>query len=158
MQAAWRALTTNLDPDVLTFRTVDPDTACVAYRAGDEATWWIGMRQMLIAEHADTLDLLAATPIEWFQPGSALRINAAPTAFGPLDLEVDILADGNAMKIRINGASRNPPKRIRLHIRTKNAIDQVRSMEAGSFRIERSGRAIELPGNVETTTLVITLR
>lgn len=74
------------------------------------------VRHCLVLERADQLHLLQALPREWVQPGSLTRLNDVATEFGPVSLELKVNADASAAQLRFQGAARNPPKRILLHL------------------------------------------
>jgi hypothetical protein len=69
---------------------------------------------MLIHEKGDELHLLAAVPDWWLGAGQEIRIENAPTHFGPMSLLVRGTPSG--VEVQLTKPVRNPPKRIVLHL------------------------------------------
>jgi hypothetical protein len=65
----------------------------------------------------DTLRLLFATPKRWLEHGKTIRIERAPTAFGPLSLSVRSRLSQGEVLVELDPATRNPPQRSLLRIR-----------------------------------------
>jgi hypothetical protein len=78
------------------------------------ANYAIMLRHMLVHERSDELHLLAAVPDGWLADGKEIRIENAPTHFGPMSLRIKGTADG--VKIEFSPPKRSPPKRIVLHL------------------------------------------
>jgi hypothetical protein len=69
---------------------------------------------MLVHERGDELHLLAAVPDGWLADGQAIRVENAPTHFGPVTLCTRGTASG--VEIQFSPPKRSPPKRIVLHL------------------------------------------
>jgi hypothetical protein len=78
------------------------------------ANYALMLRHMLIHERGDELHLLAAVPDGWLADGKEIRVQRAPTHFGPIDLHVRGMAAG--VQITLTPPLRTPPKRIVLHL------------------------------------------
>ncbi len=68
------------------------------------------VRHFVAMERENTLDLLAGVPESWLTPGAHLRLDALPTLFGPLTLEMRINDVGTGGTIRVDpvGISGHP--------------------------------------------------
>ncbi len=91
------------------------------------ANYAIMLRHMLLHERADELHLLAAVPDGWLAEGQEIRVENAPTHFGPLSFRSRGTADG--VELSLTPPKRSPPKRIVLHLpesrRLKRPLDGV---------------------------------
>lgn len=72
------------------------------------------LRNMLICERGDTLDLLSVLSPAWSKPGQTLWVKNAPTEFGPMNFAATFSAQG--MELHLNGHFRTAPDQIRLHL------------------------------------------
>jgi len=72
------------------------------------------LRHMLIHERGDELHLLMAVPDWWLAEGQVIRIERAPTHFGPMSLRVAGTARG--VHVKLDPSWRRPPKQIFLHL------------------------------------------
>ncbi len=72
------------------------------------------LRHMLVHERGDELHLLAAVPDWWLGAGQTVRVENAPTHFGPISLVVRGRESG--VEVELTKPARNPPKRIVLHL------------------------------------------
>ena len=73
------------------------------------------LRHMLIHEQGDELHLLAAVPDWWLGDGQEIRVENAPTHFGPHE-PAWCAERPRASKSQLTKPVRNPPKRIVLHL------------------------------------------
>jgi len=74
----------------------------------------IMVRHMLVHEAGDELHLLSAVPDWWLEDGQEIRIERLPTHFGEINLIVQGTAKG--VEVSFSPPTRNPPKRIVLHL------------------------------------------
>jgi hypothetical protein len=74
----------------------------------------IMLRHMLIHERGDELDLLAAVPDWWLEDGKEIRIENAPTHFGPMSLIVRGTASG--VRVELTPPRRDKPGKIVLRL------------------------------------------
>jgi hypothetical protein len=72
------------------------------------------LRHILVHEQGEDLHLLPAVPDWWLGDGQVVRVENAPTHFGPLSLVVRGTASG--VEVQLTKPTRNPPKRIVLHL------------------------------------------
>ncbi len=72
------------------------------------------LRHALIHERGDELHLLAGAPDGWLENGKEIRVENAPTHFGPLSLTVRGTAKG--VRVKLDPPRRQPPQRIVLHL------------------------------------------
>jgi hypothetical protein len=72
------------------------------------------LRHLLVHEQDDELHLLPAAADWWLDAGREIRLENAPTHFGPMSLVVRGAASG--VEVDLSIPTRNPPKRIVLHL------------------------------------------
>ncbi len=72
------------------------------------------LRHMLVHEQGGVLHLLPAVPDDWLGDGREIRVERAPTHFGPLTLATRGTAAG--VEIHLDPPRRRPPQRIVLHL------------------------------------------
>jgi hypothetical protein len=83
---------------------------------------------MLIHEQGDELHLLAAVPDWWLGEGEEIRVERAPTHFGPMGLTVRGTAAG--VEIKLDRPTREPPKKIILHLpKSRPLVGQLQGVE-----------------------------
>jgi hypothetical protein len=75
------------------------------------ALFFLAMRQMIVCEDGEKLQLLCGIPPEWLQQGEGFKVAAAPTAWGALDLEAAL--GRRTFRVKIGGTAR-PPEGFRL--------------------------------------------
>ena len=99
------------------------------------------LRHMLVHEQGDELHLLAAVPDWWLGAGQEIRIENAPTHFGPMSLLVRGTPAG--VEVQLTKPVRNPPKRIVLHLPTSRPLSR-HAAGRGRRRAARSEHALGL--------------
>lgn len=108
------------------------------------------LRNMLIRESGEELHLLSAVSPAWLLPGKTVAATAAPTNFGPLSFRLES-AEGS-LSLRIDGAGRNPPQRIRVRIpwfwelADAEADGKAATIEAGHVLLPPGNHQIKLRG------------
>jgi hypothetical protein len=65
----------------------------------------------------DTLRLCFATPKRWLEDGKTLKVERAPTAFGPVSLRLESKLSQGEVIAEVDLPQRNPPKQTLLRIR-----------------------------------------
>jgi hypothetical protein len=53
------------------------------------------LRDLIVNERADTVEILGGVPASWYSPGASLRLEGVLTDCGPLSLDLSVSADGN---------------------------------------------------------------
>ena len=82
----------------------------------------------------DTLRLLFATPKRWLEDGKTIKVERAPTAFGPVSLLVRSKLNSGEVIADVDLPQRQTPKHTLLRIRVPDGW-RVTSAEAGSERL-----------------------
>ena len=79
----------------------------------------------------DTLRLLFATPKRWLEDGKAIKVERAPTAFGPVSLHVQSKLSQGEVVAEVDLPRRQTPKQTLLRIRVPDGW-RVTSAKAGN--------------------------
>ena len=99
----------------------------------------------------ETLRLCFATPKRWLEDGKTIKVEHAPTAFGPLSLIVDSKLSQGEVVANIGLPKRNPPNQILLRIRLPAAW-KVTSAKTGRKVLKVDDRSTvdlsSLKGNI----------
>ncbi len=74
------------------------------------------VRHLLVLERDTELHIFEGLPRRWAMPGSVVRLKNIATEFGPLSLELVVAANGKTATLKLDGACRNPPERVVLHL------------------------------------------
>jgi hypothetical protein len=83
-----------------------------------DGAWFDLYRHMLIHERDDdTLLLLQATPRKWLEHGQQIRVERAPTYYGPLTLTVDSRAKHGEIVATVEMPSRTRPASLLVRLR-----------------------------------------
>ncbi|MEP0841716.1 MAG: hypothetical protein HRF43_03265 [Phycisphaerae bacterium] len=126
------------------------------FKPPDECAFVVWMRDLLIREHDDELDLLSGVPADWLRGGEPIVLTGAPTWFGPMDLRVTTRADGRELAVEYTGPTRHPPRWIRVHAGTPGRIRDV-TLDGGRWtQFDAATGVIELPGKTAQARLVVT--
>jgi len=72
------------------------------------------IRQMLICENGNSIDLAAMTPRAWLEDGKRISISRARTYFGIMSLEINSNVSGGTIRARVT-----PPDRIAVPLRLR---------------------------------------
>jgi hypothetical protein len=78
------------------------------------AEWVLLVRNMIVHELDDVLQVTRLVPAEWCHPGQRIAIRNAPTAFGTVSAAVDF-GDGRE-RLSIDAQWRTPPREIHWHL------------------------------------------
>ncbi|NQT37993.1 MAG: hypothetical protein HQ581_10915 [Planctomycetes bacterium] len=96
------------------------------------------LRHMLLDERGDELHLLPAVPDWWLADGEEIRVQRAPTHFGPVSFTVRGTAEG--VQVELHPPTRQTPKRIVLHLpKSRPLIGTVKGVEV-SIRPDQEKR------------------
>lgn len=86
------------------------------------------LRHLLVHEQGGDLHLLPAVPDGWLEDGKEIKIENAPTHFGPISLVVRGTAAG--VEVQFTKPTRNPPARIILHLpKSRPAVGEISGVE-----------------------------
>ncbi len=88
----------------------------------------------------ETLRLLFATPRRWLEDGKTIKVERAPTAFGPVSMQVESKLSQGEVVAQVDLPRRNKPGQTLLRIRVPDGW-QVISAEAGGkrFNVDERG-------------------
>jgi hypothetical protein len=96
---------------------------CPPNSAGN-AFWLHTFRRLLVQDwdlnedgEPETLRLLFATPKRWLEDSKSIKIERAPTAFGPVSLRAESKLASGEVIVEVDPPQRNRPKRILLRAR-----------------------------------------
>ena len=104
---------------------------------------------MVLREYNQDLVLFSALSPDWFKPGKKLEAIQAPSNFGPLDLTLSVLPDGQSWRVDLPKTYRNAPAQLLLRIpwfyELKQALVDGRKVEpgersSGAGSIRKTGR------------------
>jgi hypothetical protein len=76
-------------------RAVGSRTAGDVSDAEASAVFIHAVRNLLVCERNDDLDLLSGIPAEWLDPGARIELHGVLTEFGPVSLKLSISPDGS---------------------------------------------------------------
>jgi hypothetical protein len=116
------------------------------YKSSDESNACGWLRQIFVREQGDELLLGQAVPRQWLEAGQQCGIQKAATYFGPMSLLYT--GGNNEITVRLDGPSRNPPKKIRLRFRTPNEHSLQSVRVNGKFWNAFNGEWVALPGDI----------
>jgi hypothetical protein len=157
-RAVYNTAAASLYPDVLCFAEWVPrlgEGGGPLYKTPDECKFVQWLREMLVAERGDTLELGAGVPLAWMRDGQTIRVRRAATHFGPIDLEiVSHAAEGRVVaRVRLDASVR--PATIRLQVRHPENRPLRRATVAGrAVAVDTARSRIELPVSASTWTVV----
>jgi hypothetical protein len=106
--------------------------------SASNAEWLWVLRHLLVQDfdldtdgRPETLRLLFGTPKRWLEDGKTIRVERAPTAFGPLSLRAESKLKQGEVLAEVELPSRNKPERALLRVRLPDGW-KVTSAQAGS--------------------------
>jgi len=83
----------------------------------EESMYLQQFRSLLILEDGNSLWLCKAAPREWFEDGKEIRVERAPTYFGPMNFLIVSHTKSGMINAMIDPPTRNPPVEIILRLR-----------------------------------------
>lgn len=125
------------------------------FKPPDESAFIAWMRQLLIAERGNDLDLLAGAPTEWLTGRGTIAFRRAATWFGPMDMATHSDPSTRELVIDLTGPQRNPPQRVRVHAGALGRIVAVTLDGKPVTTFDAKTGVIELPGKAASGKLVI---
>lgn len=75
------------------------------------------LRNMLVREEGDTLFLAQAVPQHWLTDGKQVKVEDAPTFFGPVSYAIVSASDRGRISVELASPQRDPPDAIRFFVR-----------------------------------------
>jgi hypothetical protein len=117
--------------------------------------WLATLRHLLVQDldldndgKPETLRLCFATPKRWLEDGKTIKIERAPTAFGPVSITMESHLDKKEVVAAMDLPMRNLAEKILLRARVPDGW-KVRSAQAGATKL-----AVARDGTVDITSLV----
>ena len=86
------------------------------YKTPDESNFLSALRNFLVREDCDSLLIGSGLPEEWLKPGRLIKVDDAPTFFGPVSFQIQSDLGNNCIKAKIRPPVRNPAKNILIRI------------------------------------------
>src|ERR1043165_999027 len=127
--------------------------------SASNAEWLWVLRHLMVQDfdldddgRPDTLRLCFATPRRWLEDGKTIKVERAPTAFGPVSLSVQSKLSQGEVVAEIDLPQRNQPKQTLLRARVPDGWKVV-SAEAGQAKLKTDDR-----GTVDISSLKGTVR
>lgn len=118
------------------------------YKTPDESKFIQWMRQMLIMERGDSLELGLGVPRAWMASGQRVKINRAATHFGPMDMEIVSQAADGKITAHVGLNKTAFPKTILLRLRHPDGRPIRSATVNGKNAVVNSLRqTIALPAN-----------
>jgi hypothetical protein len=120
LRAFYNTAWTSLYPDAVCFAEWVPKFGVGAgplYKTPDECRFIQTMREMLVLERGESLELGLGVPRAWMREGQRIQIQHAATLFGQLNLEITSQPSSSRVLGRLNLVTTHPPKAIRLRLR-----------------------------------------
>jgi hypothetical protein len=106
----------------------------------------------------ETLRLAFATPRRWLEDGKVIKVERAPTAFGPVSFRLESHLNRGEISAEIDQPHRNRPKSILFRARAPDGW-KVTSAEAGSQTLKPdSTGAIDISSFTTNTVIVFHVR
>jgi hypothetical protein len=132
--------------------------------SSSNAAWLVTLRYLLVQDwdldedgQPDTLRLLFAIPRRWLADGSKIRVNEAPTAFGPVSCRVDSQLSRGVVEMQVTPPLR-PVKKILLRAPVPDGwrIESVEIDDKEAKLID--GDTVELSGKSKRVTVRFTVK
>jgi len=120
------------------------------YKTPDESAFLTWFRYLLLMEKNDALVLCPGTPRKWLEHGKEIKVEGAPTYFGPTSYRVVSDVDNGRIHVELQPPRRNPPARIVVTLRhpNKSAIKSVRVNGQPHSDFDSTAGRIILPGDL----------
>jgi hypothetical protein len=129
--------------------------------SASNAEWLSVLRHLLVQDldldddgKPETLRLLFGTPRRWLEDGKAIKVERAPTAFGPVSLRIQSRLNQGEVVCEVDMPGRNPARRTLMRLRLPEG------WRAMSARAGDTDLALEPDGTVDLSGLKgrVTLR
>jgi hypothetical protein len=154
IRAFYNTAWASLYPDVMCFAEWVPAYGRGGgplYKTPDECKFIQWMRQMLVLERGEALELGLGVPRAWMADGQRVKLERAATCFGKLDLELNSQAAAGAALASVRLAPTEPPKAIRLRLRHPEGRPlRSATVNGKPATLDQARQLIELPAGVST--------
>jgi hypothetical protein len=120
LRSFWNTYALLIYPDIQCFAEWAPqfgEGGGPLYKTSDESRFIMWLRQLLVWEDGDRLWLARAMPREWLTDGKVVRIERAPTVFGPAGLVIRSEIDRGLIHATVNLPTRAVPREVWLRLR-----------------------------------------
>ncbi|MBM3882021.1 MAG: hypothetical protein FJ387_20255 [Verrucomicrobia bacterium] len=149
LRAFFNTAAASLYPDTMCFAEWLPDYGKGGgplYKTPDECKFIQWMRQMLVLERGDTLELGLGVPRAWMRAGQRIQIERAATHFGRVDLEIASHADRGQIAAVVTLSPTEPPKNLWLRLRHPEG-QPIRAARVNTrpARVDAARQLIHLP-------------
>ena len=151
LRAFYNTAWASLYPDAMCFAEWLPELGKGGgplYKTPDECRFVQWMRQMLILERGDSLELGLGVPRAWMKDGQRVKVQRAATWFGRLDLEIASQANQGRILATLTLSPTAAPAAIHLRLRHPIGLP-IRSatVNGKSVRVDDRRQLISLPVN-----------
>lgn len=158
LRAFYNTLSASLYPDALCFAEWVPrlgQGGGPLYKTPDECKFIQWMRQMLILEQGDTLELGLGVPRAWMKDGQRVKLERAATFFGPLNLEIVSRAAQDKIEAKVSLQRTSAPKTVLLRARhPEGKLLKSARVNGAKARINAARQTIELPASENSWQVV----
>ncbi len=125
------------------------------YKTPDECKFIQMLRQMLILENGDTLELGLGVPRAWMAGNQHVAVSHAATHFGMLDMEITPVAGQDQIKAHVQLSRTAFPKEINLRLRHASGhVLRSATVNGKPARVNATRQTIELPANASRWDIV----
>ncbi|MHB8524401.1 MAG: hypothetical protein ACYDH9_27080 [Limisphaerales bacterium] len=151
LRAFYNTFAVSLYPDTMCFAEWVPEFGKgggPVYKTPDECKFIQWMRDLLVLERGEVLDLGLGVPRRWMADGQQIKIERAATYFGPVDLEIDSHAARGEAVARVRLGTTAAPGAIGLRLRSPDGRP-IRSatVNGRAAKVDAKRQLIELPLN-----------
>lgn len=117
--------------------------------SASNAEWLWVLRHLLVQDFdldndgkPETLRLLFATPKRWLEDGKAIKVERAPTAFGPVSVKVESKLEQGEIDAEVDLPQRNQPRQILLRARVPDGWKVISATASqGNLKVDEQGTA-----------------
>jgi hypothetical protein len=102
----------------------------------------------------ETLRLAFATPRRWLEDGKVIKVERAPTAFGPVSFRLESHLNRGEITAQIDPPHRNRPKSMQLRVRAPDGW-KIISAEAGSHKLKPDASGTVDISSLTTKTAIV---
>jgi hypothetical protein len=129
--------------------------------SASNSEWLSTFRRMLVQDwdldddgRPETLRLAFATPKRWLEDGKVIKVEHAPTAFGPVSFRLESHLNKGQIIAEINPPRRDHPKQILLRVRVPDGWKTI-SAEAGSQTLQPDDKGTVDISSVKNKSTII---